>query len=148
MTEQSTSLVEKARGNVLRMADFLERRKLAPSLYMMTIAMPYRRETEFNKAAEERNLERGNPGYESFRTEFYSSYDMYSGENLAAVAAYQAKREKVFNFPEEKTTEYESLVKLMGRFGKRMKELMDLEGPECIDKLALEHFKKRIGVKS
>ncbi|MCX6732268.1 MAG: hypothetical protein NTV98_01880 [Candidatus Roizmanbacteria bacterium] len=148
MTEIHSTLIERARGNILRIADSLERKHLSPSLYMLTIGMPYRREIEFNKAANERNLERGIPGYEEFRTEFYQSYDFYSGPNLAAVASYQAKRENIVGIPEENTAEYEDYVKLMGRLGKRMKELIDIEGPESIRNLAHEHFMKKISAKS
>lgn len=147
MTEKNAALIERARGNVTRFANTLERRQLSPSLYMLTIGMPYRRETEFYKAANERGLEMGQPGYEEFRREFYESYDFYSGPNLAAVATYQAKRENITGLPQENTPEYEEYVKLMGRFGQRMKELIDIEGPESVKNLAHENFMKSISTK-
>lgn len=146
MTEVNAALIEKARSNVLRIADYLERKKLTPSFYMLTVGMPYRKEVQFNKLAEERNLERGAQGFNELKEEFNSTYDMYSGENLIAVASHQSKRETVVNFPEENTPAYEALLKIMERFGKRLKELIELEGQGSVDKLALEHFKRKIRV--
>ncbi len=144
MTEVNAALIERARSNVLRIADYLERKKLSPSFYMLTVGIPYRKETEFNRLAAERNLEKGVPGYNEFKDEFNSTYDMYSGENLIAVASHQSKREGVEKFPEENTQAYEYLLKVMERLGKRIKQLIEFEGPGSVDKLALEHFKKRL----
>lgn len=117
---------------------FLRQHRVIESLGNILMGIPYRLHRKFQEHLFQDDIYQSLSNVEAVReaqvqqikAEWLPTYDPYSGENLCAVAEFQAERYNMPNFPKTHTKEYKRLESAMDRLGMNIKQLINTIGEE------------------